>query len=1389
MSQAKTTKIPFQYMEFPSVNGLEMPFIQQVESVLSEDLQKSDVFGCKINNCHTHAGSKIHFNDFVEAELLFHNSNYNRSFAKLTCDWIRDCLFEQIEKKKLHNLLLIGYEKYSELYLQELNDLIREQLGMKSGYCVYETVAETQQDGSRINKNDLRNFEKYNNGQIMLKCVANTIDPENSIDVPTDLNAFDIKHTLCIFIVPINTTLSTMDKMVAKFYQSVLNNAKDGTELNNIMREHICLITLQSDSAHDSTDTNDYWEFDSGNVDWIVPRKGRFEHLTDMHKVRNLVAVPSKWSLARNCQKCYPKSIVEEEPMFGVNRGSVVPMLRIGTSKILTPIDTTKKKESIENLLKVCTLSDCLRYSHVSRGENHYQYYLNTDKFIKNNRDDVENYLDSIKGIITKQDDDIQVFDFLVAPRHESNAEWVHLVHKRVFNGAARIIYFDVEKEYRSNLKAKYSDLICGLTNIRESNQKFLIRFHFVDDTVQSGASFLRAKNLITSLSSGLENVNIFESAFILVNRLSLDTRKFYLEDVNKFFYYVDVNISPMRSYEDACTLCKLIADYHNIRNQCATNKMAEVCTRVISRHKLLSFSNQQLSNGCNSWSYQEKKLVFFITHLLNERLSNSLVLEEIEKPFPIDIERNSKEIEELLFLYFNNGDSIISKYTSFSKIEILVWKVAFIKAISRPFFMYHIRQRQAAFAFCVKMLNNLLDIEKSIDNCVLVQAFVKALADFNANYLIRCEVLKKLISYSIMGDSYYEDIQSYVPEQIVGFYIKRLFRTESLLHYIKKDIVLSRDTTKSLLLENILINNDETFFFDPKSQIETIKLDDFLVGNRLTVKGLLYLENNAILKSGLSDNEAGNNLQKLQNSIKGDDYLYFFSNLNDIWKLNTGKELKLASDILRRYDYLATTIKQFSEEGHEKRKDLSKLIDELFSSINEESKSKLQTVAFVYDNREPNPLFQFFTLSGNPAEGSEVLEKCKFGNLKTSQAFFYDKNLEEIRSKIEIANQQNLDVFFIQDNLTTHDLNSHGDVPKTLIIRLGTNVVSGESRNDTKMSDESVYLQIWGFDKNNIKHWFSLKLLLTLRESFVQLINNVNLQELIEERKIDAQKVALAIKKATTHAQCDKYYKLDFLHENNSNAEQFYKYYIEGDDKATKVLPILYDKYIQLLSDDFLASIYKKIINNQDCFNKSPAELGVLAKKIDNVWFGYAKLNRKDYVEYIRDLFAPDMLLNKKINITLYRGNTIDNVEFNVSIKLNISEDNWDKCSILCWNGEISSDLSLVVLFVLMIVNAAEHGSGDAIEIIIADDGISFINKMRPSLTGSCKEIEKQIEKNYSIPPWVMEKQHLTLWTLYHAKNMIEDGNGECIAPKIEVFQDDEELIYKIKIDIIRNI
>ena len=87
-------------------------FLHTVETVLKEDLQNENSFGCKIHNCHTHVGSERHLKEFIDAELLFHNSYYNKGFAVLTAQKIMNWMES---RNNCNKILLVGYENFSEL--------------------------------------------------------------------------------------------------------------------------------------------------------------------------------------------------------------------------------------------------------------------------------------------------------------------------------------------------------------------------------------------------------------------------------------------------------------------------------------------------------------------------------------------------------------------------------------------------------------------------------------------------------------------------------------------------------------------------------------------------------------------------------------------------------------------------------------------------------------------------------------------------------------------------------------------------------------------------------------------------------------------------------------------------------------------------------------------------------------------------------------------------------------------------------------------------------------------------------------------------------------------------------------------------------------------------
>ncbi len=1426
MSKNIATFPSFHYMTLPTLSDSDCivkkrPFIEQVERELKRDLQKYDTFGCQINDCHTHAGSKIHFSDFTEAELLFHNSYYNKSFAQLTQDWIfNKCLkihngdydiqLFNNKNNKIKNILLIGYETYSELYLQELKELLSTNLNKLQNekdaktsfdceYCVYETISQNLPNGARKTETHIKNLNT---------CIGNIL----KIDSGNNYKDFSIDETLCVFIVPINTSLSTMDKMIAKFYEET--KAED-ISINN---EYVCLITLYKKDGYTFFTLND----NANNDEFLLnPLKEKFEYLNDSSKIATFVLIDDiKSYAAKNCPDCFPdkndsspKSLIDEKPMFGVNRGSVVPMLKVGSKKYLEPINEKTSVYNKNNLLKVYNLSNFLSYKHISRGNNHFQYYFNTNKFLEDNANEIQYYLlNEVKKTYSTDKLNCHVFDYLVAPRHQSNAGWVHMVNNVVFDGLARIIYFDVDKEYRSNIKAKYSDLISSLENIQNSRQNFLIRFHFVDDVIQSGENFLRAKNLMTSLTNIVntsKNLSFFDSIILLINRLSPDTQKFYIKNTQKgkYFFYVDVNISPMRSHEDACTLCKLIADYHSIKKECAMNFMSNVCSDVIKRHEISPPPDKAQNNSNNSHSDIEKKFVFFISHLLNERTCNKLSLEIVEdKKTPIDIEENANEIIKILSSYYDYYEiSTVLTFLDYNKETNEIWKIAFIKAISRPFFTYHLRLRQASFSFCLRELNKMLfetdiftdkplayidgkmDCNKLYSICfhlMLIQTLVKAIADMNSNYLFRNIVLKKLIFFAKIGDEIYKKLKSFDPNNHTEFFNKnicnleyvqkRIFTSESLIHYTKKDIVLSRDTTKSLLLEHVLLENSEKGFFSNIQKEPNVS--EFIDSDKeLSINGKIYLENNTILKNILSDDKNLDKLIKETSNISKEDQadtLYFFENFKEIWNINGCKNrLSFYNNSFIKYKELKKAIDNFAFGDFKKRCEFSDLINNFFESIS--SNTSLQSLVFVHDNNEENPLFQFFTMADDPSLGKTPLKNCKYEGLKTSQAFFYDENIFTIKNKL---NCNMPDFFFIEDNLTNH---SSG---KSLIVRFGN--------KNQSVADESIYVQIWGFDFQNCIHWFSLKLLLTLRENFIELIKSVNLQELIEERKIEMQKVALSINKATTHAQAQKYFKhkiydrindenIDLIKNSNKFTRQQYKDVITLQDEDYEF--VLYDTYYQLLSDEFISSLYRKLIRKEkDLFENEINKIQFIdLANIISERFSTSKETLSDKrilpVDFESELYLSDV--GEKIKL-FFKFNFTNDVG-------KLKHNNWKRPT---------SFEPIINIINLMSMNVMQHkenvGSENKINIDFENSGIVFKNTIK-------SEMENQIKMNVDmytkIPPWLFGNDmkqngqkngnHITLWTLIQSSKM-DTSKKNAVIVNVEI----KDATFQVSLNLFNN-
>lgn len=1447
---------PFELIKFPSIIKVDSegladkeitaevsPFVEKVKNALSCNLQEGQLFGCKIVNCHTHAGSKIHFNSFVEAELLFHNSYFNERFASLTVDYIRDILKD---KKHIRNILLIGYEKYSELFLTTLRDKIeinrhknreQEQRLEHCEYCIYETNA-VFRDGNRKEEASIRRLKCYKADCLKVESGEN--------DNKGDFLQFDSNNTLCLFIVPINTSLSTMDKMVAKF-KNIVNQDKENVA--EWIKSYLCLITLYSnDEFFDFCDRNgnDLITFAGQKVgrefieklngrEVYLKAKRRFENISDS-RIRNFVISRSESSTASHCKYCFPdnydKSLTDESPMFGVNRGSVVPMLKFGRYDYLKPINNAGIDNILINFNRIWRLSQYMEYRHVVRGDNHFQYYFHTEKFLEreiesekklsftrkeectpSNRDD-ESIISWLKNIgktyKNKANGDRRIFDYLVAPRHSTNARFVYLVKTLVFNGQARIIFFDVDREYRSNLTAKYSDLISAINNIKSSNFDYEIRFHFVDDMINSGTVFLNAKNLISSIiaetdARDSESIHLFYDGILLINRMSVERQNFYItyqkkfgleENYKNFHYFVNINISPMRNHEDACTLCKLGFDYIRVRENCATNTLADVCSNMISNHKLQQYS----SGNVNVSTSIEKRYLFFITHLINERLANKFFFDAETVNSAIESERNSYGIKILLDDYYKFSN--ISKYVKIIKSlendfticdKQLMWQIAFIKSISRPFFIYHIRRCQSAFSFCLEKLNEILfaydydsfeaevkdsDGIKFIKNSMLIQTLVKALADTNANYVIRKEILDKLIYWAKAYGSLEKKLcGKNLKKEETEYIDKRLFKPQSLLHYIKKDLVLSRDTTKSLLLEHILLEQNEQEFFEEsgnKVAMDDIEVNDFFEEGEdkklcIGLKGKLYLENNLILRKTLQDD-----VDKLIGSCKSEsvevDNLYFFENFGKVWKLNTGKELSQSREIFEKYKKVLEKLIEFKDR--EKREEFSKYINQLFENLGAE---ELKTLAFLHDGNEEDELFDFFTVAGNPSESGEKFNS-RFPQLLTSQAFFHEENIVQIRSGV--ANAE--DLFFIDDVLSANYDNDNKEHKsshlQSLIIRFGANRSIDKQKNVNNKGgeqDDSIYFQIWGFDKSKRLHWFALKLLLSLRDNFVQLIEAVNLQELIEERKIEMQKTALIITKAVTHCSSDSFINYNIYSDKPSPVNQgiSYRNYYNEMIKSCESDNVLFDKYFHVMANEYISSLYRRLIKGESLFTSNESVCSLVKGMLEGV---ANEIKVENFVGTVVNLVDRINAFGDHLNYKL--------VNLHLANKCSKCK---SKKKVASWNNLNGSIASLAHVLFLFIVNVAKYAQADDIpllDILINDEKIVFSNKV-----ANAADNVLRLEQCIKIPPWVYkrdEDKHITLWTLLQANK--KRDRDECLYIELPILENGEfnvTILFKKKI------
>lgn len=883
-------------------------FEKRVKNDLQKDIQEAS-FGCCLHNSHMKVGSKMHITDnFYDATLLFASGYYTSRFAYILSKKIAQTCSNEKEK-----LTLVGYENFSELLLTETRRLLIEIHKRKDvDYLIFEQGV---QNGFKFAERDKGKYA-------------------------------DRKF---VVIVPVNCTLTTHSKIEMEIKNAISQNA--------VILMNLTVIIIRSSKENDkkeligegtkdiegtSSKTEEMWkekewaETDDtlGEIEkkyWkTVDTKKRVIRttITNPEEVYYNVLLSSKWENPLVCRACFPPAAhpEREKPMLTMSYTSVIPMVLIGLNKKFAS-EKEKNGKVYEKILElnkyagnISMLKDCMIYGHVKNGSNHFEYYFETELLMKQICEETANnsfskWIEKLKNVIenykkiTQEEQKCKeyIYDILVAPMNRTNATFVEYVNMHAFESVPIIVYIDANREFRDNIRTKYSNLTALYHNLTLSNKKAVINFHYVDDCIISGTTFYRTKSLLQSLfpvEAFLKDsnvyVDIFQSVILLLNRCSNFTKLNYAR-VGHFFSYIDVHISSMRTHHDkACVLCENESHYRLLRDCSSTNEMAEEWNRKLTKNEAYSIETSRKI-------YVEGTMAQRLRNRHYRRLycANGLS-DELDR---LGDEKNNTEKVKTKILEIINRELTDSEKEADLK-KNLEWIISYFKVAARPFIVFRKSVLEAIFAILIETLEDWgkenegstdiisWTISKSIHiarygNCEteflkclesLYRSIISLLSSLGSKYLIRKDSYQKLISNDpiLAMDHVGEWQETNIPFEL--FYAAN----------IKRMITLNKDETIGLWFENLLVNGCESVQ-DGQGEKDANFIKEYGIGSEFGRR--LFLENTYIIFQtvwliyekchGKFDE---NNIEKAMNNF---DTAYYYENYRNLVTYGSDPDMK----------------------------------------------------------------------------------------------------------------------------------------------------------------------------------------------------------------------------------------------------------------------------------------------------------------------------------------------------------------------------------------------------------------------------------------------------------------------------------------------------------------
>ena len=804
-------KVIFPYDLMIENEKCETLFDSFVHEVLETPIESDNSIGCKVK-FPTKIGSKLYVSNYYEADFLFHNNFFTDRFAYFIAREIVGKIKDKNRDFDGKKLVMIGYNPYSSPMAERVKEYVND----------------------------------YYNKEIITDIViAKEKDREKGLEFKLSNDKIeeflkDFNNYSFITIVPIASTLSTTDKIIALFNKVVekqfnhqFYHAEEGnlpihdyTELphNKFVYNYVTILVrdkkrqfpTKNEKSKRWTEINNHTinteyqgigkEHKGMKVDFLIQKASDENNssleISNWHNLIDNDTFPNNWWEEKYINQTKNASINTKE-MHGIPIAALPSMEEMRTEisfeenldESITENDVLKKYYDISEK-KLKEMREYIYFGHLEHGRSHHRYYFDIERLFyyfspanvhsskHQNELSKENlpfqhlsyWLEFLGKQFEKTPNSLYI---IITPDYDYESCYVNTINEKVFNNNAYVVYININDTLQNNkFKLSY------LKDIRNYQKP---RYYFVDQVLLTGDTYNKTKSYMASVLG--DNNFEFDGIISVINRLSKDKYKEILNGlrhIGQFFSYLHFFVLPTKEMEKDCSLCGLRDLYDNLYKYSAIGN----CRNEIEK---------------NRQKFESKEYNYYFAEGLDHKHENYSEKGSIQKV--ADNNRYWLRMKWRHQLFFElTKDNAIEDFDKvfdelYNSCHAIDDKISFFKAVTFPPLSQYVKIREYAHRLQLKQLHDLFNDKSQHDfeGFCLLMVLLKHLAFLGSNALVRREVIVKSWELYFYVYEHEKDKQHFIT--------KKNFK-QKFLFYIK--LASYKDEAKSLWLGELLRCGEE---------------------------------------------------------------------------------------------------------------------------------------------------------------------------------------------------------------------------------------------------------------------------------------------------------------------------------------------------------------------------------------------------------------------------------------------------------------------------------------------------------------------------------------------------------------------------------------------------